>query len=75
MQSDVTEASQLAERLRTEVNAYEVRFQNHRFRLTASFGVVEIKQNSDLFDSVKEADAALYEAKHTGRNQVVAVGF
>ena len=75
VQSDVAEASQLAERLRSEVNAYEVRFQNHRFRLTASFGVVEIKQNNDLFDSVKEADAALYEAKHTGRNQVVAVGF
>lgn len=74
VQSDVTAARQLAERLRTEINAYEVRFQNHRFRLTASFGVVEIHQDGDLFDTVKAADKALYEAKHTGRNQVVAIG-
>ena len=41
-------------------------------RYTASFGVVEADPNEAFEAAVRRADAALFEAKHHGRDQVVA---
>jgi diguanylate cyclase (GGDEF)-like protein len=38
---------------------------------TASFGVVEIKEREDLPTAIARADAALFDAKHQGRNRAV----
>jgi len=40
-------------------------------KYTASFGVVDAKQQEDLPDVMARADAALFEAKRRGRDQVV----
>jgi diguanylate cyclase (GGDEF)-like protein len=41
--------------------------------VTASFGVAELREDdADLADVVRRADEALYRAKETGRNRVVA---
>jgi diguanylate cyclase (GGDEF)-like protein len=40
--------------------------------LSASFGVAEIPPGGDLQRALAAADAALYRAKHAGRNRVVA---
>lgn len=38
--------------------------------LTASFGVTQIQQAGDLDQAFKQADAALYQAKQSGRNRL-----
>ena len=40
------------------------------FNITMSFGVSEIRENSDVESVVNEADEAMYESKNTGRNKV-----
>lgn len=40
--------------------------------LTASFGVAEIGADCDFENALAAADAALYRAKHAGRNRVVS---
>ena len=44
---------------------------NERFSITASIGVVHLNSNEQVSTLYKFADAALYEAKENGRNQVV----
>lgn len=40
------------------------------FAVTASFGVAELAPGDDLAGAMRDADAALYEAKRSGRNRV-----
>lgn len=64
-------AEALAERLRERVAALApVTANGLRLRLTASFGVTELGTGEALDRFLARADAALYDAKHAGRNQV-----
>jgi predicted signal transduction protein with EAL and GGDEF domain len=40
-------------------------------KYTVSFGVINAGENEDLPELMARADAALFEAKHRGRDQVV----
>jgi diguanylate cyclase (GGDEF)-like protein len=64
-------AEELAERLRAAVERQPVRAEKQDVRVTASFGVAAVRESTTarlgLFEA---ADAALYEAKAAGRNQV-----
>ena len=63
----------LAERLRQKVERHLFTSDEIRLHVTVSLGVTEIKE-VDLSPSeiIHKADTALYEAKHQGRNKVVA---
>lgn len=62
----------LAEKLRTAASAIEVRAENVTFGITVSIGVATLAKDDTSFDKlVARADAALYEAKNRGRDQVV----
>ena len=43
-------------------------------RVTASFGVAQLKPGDSLSDLLRRADAALYEAKKSGRDRVCVSG-
>ncbi len=68
------DAARLAERIRFAFAQMEHRGIGADIRLTASFGVAQM-QNGERYESLfSRADAALYQAKEGGRNQVVTDG-
>lgn len=70
--SQVAQAERVADRMRASVESSEIQVRGQPLHFTASFGVAEF-QLSDLgLESLMaRADAALYEAKHQGRNRVL----
>jgi diguanylate cyclase (GGDEF)-like protein len=69
---DSAEASRFAERIRQAVLGMRVRTAAGPITLTASFGVAERVQQTDLQDLITAADTRLYEAKNQGRNRIAA---
>ncbi|MBD8525309.1 ligand-binding sensor domain-containing diguanylate cyclase [Pseudomarimonas arenosa] len=68
--SDIEEAHQLAERLRSEIAAIDCGEFAAGETLTASFGVASAEGCTDEAMLVRRADQALYEAKRSGRDRV-----
>ncbi|WP_169577676.1 GGDEF domain-containing protein [Sinimarinibacterium sp. CAU 1509] len=67
--TDVTGATQLAERLRAAVEAMEVSYGRDTLTITVSIGVSAVSQG-DVSQALTAADGALYAAKEQGRNCV-----
>lgn len=65
------DAARLAERIRFAFAQMEHRGVGSDIRLTASFGVAEMRRGERYESLFSRADAALYRAKDEGRNQVV----
>lgn len=65
-------AAAVAERIRSRVAAAPVMFGDTAIPVTASLGVREFAFEEDPEKFLIDADEALYEAKRTGRNRVVA---
>ena len=73
-QTDPAGAAMLCERLRRAIETTPCEHAQGAIRVTMSFGVAAVDLESALEDSAKHADAALYAAKHAGRNRVVLCG-
>ncbi len=69
--SELSETKALAEKLRMLIMKHEF---HDGTQVTASFGVASIKVDENLESLFKRADEALYQAKRTTRNRVVAAG-
>lgn len=64
-------AHQVATLLQTAIQNYHFQFEEHRFRTSASIGLVPIIGiGSTLTGLLKDADAACYMAKDSGRNRI-----
>jgi len=62
-----------ANRLRATIESMTINHGVHRFKLTASMGVADARGTMALTDAmIARVDAALYDAKHGGRNRVNA---
>jgi diguanylate cyclase (GGDEF)-like protein len=74
-ETEVMNASAVAERIRRAVEAEPARLGGALIPLTASFGVACWKSAAESPGALMQrADAALYEAKAAGRNRVVVAG-
>jgi diguanylate cyclase (GGDEF)-like protein len=74
-ETEVMNASAVAERIRRAVEAEPTRLGDALVPLTASFGVACWRAAAESPDALlQRADAALYEAKAAGRNRVVVAG-
>lgn len=69
--TDADGANALAERLRVAVERSALMFGDARLQITVSVGVSTV-HDADISTALSNADSALYEAKHGGRNRVVA---
>ena len=66
-------AQQIAEELRLGVAALRFHFRGTPVRVTASCGLTELQPDDTGSAAFDRADAALYRAKHNGKNQCVPV--
>ena len=68
--TDLDGARQMGERLRTAVDAYQFTYNNKKIDVTVSIGVASLGRRDSANRLFNKADAALYQAKKAGRNQV-----
>jgi two-component system cell cycle response regulator len=72
---NLDQGAQLAERMRALIDSSPVVFEGKAIAVSASFGVASLACSGAARDAsalLAIADARLYEAKHAGRNRVVA---
>jgi diguanylate cyclase (GGDEF)-like protein len=65
-------AVQVAERVRQAIEFHNFHHEQTTIPVTASLGVTHLSKAVDANQLFDQADAAMYEAKHLGRNQVVS---
>lgn len=64
------EVLQKAETIRSAVENLEISTREKTLKMTASFGVSDIRGCKDLDQVIHKADSMLYSAKHNGKNRV-----
>lgn len=68
---DMEKATEIAETMRLNVKKFRFVWQKHPFDISISLGLVSITSaNADVAEVMKNADAACYVAKDSGRNRV-----
>lgn len=68
------QARLIAERIRRAVAQSAFEHDGHQVSVTVSIGVSTAAPAKDIEDTIRQADAALYQAKAAGRNQTVLAG-
>lgn len=72
-ETDAAIAEMIAERVRVQIAQAPFTIGTSSIDVTASLGVAALSGSSDTVEALlKRADVALYDAKHGGRNRVVA---
>ena len=71
-ETNLEEAQVVLNRLRDGIAENEIGIGKRAVRLTVSIGLTQYDTESDIPTLIKQADAALYQAKNAGRNRVVA---
>lgn len=66
--TSLQDAQKACENLREKIEQYHF----YKTAVTASFGVGQLEANRSIFESISLIDEALYQAKESGRNRVVA---
>jgi diguanylate cyclase (GGDEF)-like protein len=67
---ELTEASNMMERIRENIENSVIDYEGVEIRITCSIGLAQFTSGDTMETSVKKSDMALYVAKNSGRNQV-----
>lgn len=59
----------LAEKIRSEMAAHDIEFENHTIRVHFTIGVAQIAEGQCLDECINEADKHMYAGKVDGKNQ------
>lgn len=68
-------ANIITERLRSLIADKPFHHKQQAINVTVSIGLITLNTEDDLHTLLDRADAALYQAKHQGRNRVVTLGY
>ncbi|GDY26256.1 hypothetical protein AHAT_21460 [Agarivorans sp. Toyoura001] len=68
--ANAEQANTLANRIRIQLNQQELATSKGKLFMSASFGVASNIDTPDLSELIKQADEAMYQAKHQGGNKV-----
>ncbi len=74
-QQPLTVAKMLAERIRSAIEAADIKMRSNGTslgRVSISIGVAQLRETEGIEDLIRRADQCLYAAKRAGRNRVVA---
>jgi diguanylate cyclase (GGDEF)-like protein len=63
-------ASAIAERIRADIESHTLAYGMEVINVTASLGVSNLTAGDSEESLIKRADAAMYQAKQSGRNRV-----
>ncbi len=70
-QTNLDNATQLAERIRKNIENSEIYLEDERVNVTASIGLSYLKTEDSIIQNIlRRADEALFKAKKNGRNQL-----
>ena len=72
LDTKIEQASLIAEKIRELIASFAFK---DKMKVTASFGVATLPANETLEQLFNNADKALYEAKHQGRNKVIVAEY
>lgn len=67
---ELENAVKVAGRIRKILENREIKFKNHIIKITASFGVTQVRKDDNLNTLYERVDKALYKAKNNGKNRV-----
>jgi len=68
------EAFRLMERIRENIELNVTCYEGNEINVTCSIGLAKFLESDNLETAIKKADEALYDAKHSGRNNVKTYG-
>jgi two-component system cell cycle response regulator len=70
-ETDLEGGGILAEKLRQKIESHPYFYNDAKIKVTASFGIAEFDELSEIDQCIQVADSRLYQAKNSGRNKVV----
>ncbi len=74
--TDLTDGEEVGEKIRTTVESHIFQYDKKSLRITVSVGVASLWKGHELpMELIELADSALYNAKASGRNQVISSRF